>query len=392
MKEKKKIVILGSTGSIGKNTLDVIRHLKDDFCVEALAARANIDVLAEQIKEFSPSIVAVYDEEKIAGLRALFPHLKIVGGMQGLEEVASLDGIDTVLSAITGAIGIMPTAAAIRKGHRIALANKEVLVAAGEHIKALALASGAEIIPVDSEHSAIFQCIAHSDKNALARIILTASGGPFYKVAKEKRCAITKEMALKHPTWTMGAKITIDSSTLMNKGLEVIEASYLFDLPRDKIDVVIHPQSVIHSMVEFCDGSMLSQMSIPTMHVPIQYALTYPKRLPGLLKPFDFSKYSSLEFVPYEKGEFDCLDLAYFALEQGGSMPCYLNAANEVLVDRFLQNKIRWIDISLGLKQLCFSHKVDRSMTLSKVFEIDAMAREEAHKIQFNEKVFSYDL
>lgn len=377
----KSICILGSTGSIGKSALDVVRHLKGEIVVKALAAKGNIDLLYAQALEFSPEIIAVYDESKALELQKKLPTIKVVGGMEGLKEVSSYPGVELVLSAITGSIGIVPTVAAIEAGKHIALANKEVLVAAGGYVTELAKQKGVPLLPVDSEHSALFQCLQGEKRESVSRLILTASGGPFFRHTREMLHAVTLEEALKHPTWNMGAKITIDSSTLMNKGLEVIEAHYLFDIPVAQIDVVIHPQSVIHSMVEFVDGSMIAQLSQPNMILPIQYAFTYPERKKGLLPPFDFSRYPSLEFIKAEKRKFICLDLAFEALRQGGSMPCYLNAANEVLVERFLDKKIGWIEISQKLEKLLSSHKVQKQLDLDAIFAIDASARQEAQLI-----------
>lgn len=379
--DKKRISLLGSTGSIGRQTLDVVRSLKNQLTVAVLAAGSNIDLVEAQAREFSPKLIAIFDESKASELKKRLPSIRIVSGMQGLIEAASHPEVDVVLSAITGAIGIRPTVAAINAGKTIALANKEVLVAAGEYVMNLAREKNVAILPVDSEHSAVFQCLRGSEPREVSRLILTASGGPFYRLPKSEMESITVEKALKHPTWTMGAKVTIDSSTLMNKGLEVIEAHHLFQMPARQIHVVIHPQSIIHSMVEFIDGSMLSQMSAPTMVVPIQYALTYPARQPGIIPPFDFTKHPMLEFIVPEERKFICLELAFEALRQGGSMPCYLNGANEVLVQRFLDKEISWLDISLRLEKLCLSHRVQKQMDLDAVFAIDAQAREEAKTI-----------
>ena len=380
MERKQRISILGSTGSIGKNTLEVISH-RGCYEVEALAAYANIDLLELQVREFHPKIIAVYDEKKAKELKKRLPQMHIVSGMEGLLEVASLDTVDIVMSAISGAIGIAPTVTAIKKGKRIALANKEVLVAAGDLVMKMVKDFNAQLIPVDSEHSAIFQALQGSSDQEISRIILTASGGPFFRYTSQEMKHITLEKALKHPTWSMGAKITIDSSTLMNKGLEVIEAYHLFQVKREQIEVIIHPQSIIHSMVEFIDGSMIAQMSAPTMKVPIQYALTYPHREKGIIPPFSFSQYPSLEFIVLEKGKFRCLDLAFEALKIGKSMPCFLNAANEVLVDRFLQKEIGWLDISQKLETLCLHHQVTTINSLDTVYAVDAMARKEAKSI-----------
>jgi 1-deoxy-D-xylulose-5-phosphate reductoisomerase len=378
MENKKRISILGSTGSIGCNAIEVIRSHRDQFSIEVLAARSNIDLIEQQVKEFSPKLVAMYDKKQASILSKRIPHVPVLAGMEGLIEAACFSSVDMVLSSITGAVGIKPTVAAIQSGKDIALANKEVLVAAGEYVMSLARENNVRILPVDSEHSAIFQALGSSPNKEISRLVLTASGGPFFSYSQQEKESITKKQALRHPTWSMGAKITIDSSTLMNKGLEVIEAYHLFGVAKEQIDVVIHPQSVIHSMVEFVDGSMLAQMSQPTMLVPIQYAFTYPRRIKGLIPPFDFTKYPKLEFLRLEHGAFPCLDLAFEAMRQGGSMPCYLNAANEVLVQRFLDDQIRWIDISKKLEKLCLSHQIEKNISLDTLLQVDACAREEA--------------
>jgi len=372
----KNISLLGSTGSIGKNALLVARHL--GLSVKALAAKSNIDLLEQQIDEFSPEIVAVYDKDKALALQKRAPQTKVVGGMDGLLEVAAYPGANFVLSAMTGAAGILPTATAISHGKRIGLANKEVLVAAGDYITKLALEKGSTLIPIDSEHSAIFQCLQGCSKKDIRRLILTASGGPFLRSSEEELNTITVDHALAHPTWNMGPKVTIDSSTLMNKGFELIEAYFLFGVPLEQIEVVIHPQSVIHSWVEFIDGSMLAQASEPNMIFPIQYALTYPERKPGLLPPFDFRKYPSLQFFAPDMEKFRCLKLAFEVLRQGGSAPCYLNAANEVLVHRFINREIHWKDISTKLEHLLARHSVRPALDLETILQVDQEAREEA--------------
>ncbi|MCK4934587.1 MAG: 1-deoxy-D-xylulose-5-phosphate reductoisomerase, partial [Simkaniaceae bacterium] len=333
----KNIAILGSTGSIGQNTLNVARNLGSSISVRALAARSNIDLLEKQIAEFHPCIVAVFEEEKAEILQARVPHVKIVSGLSGLVEVATEKSVDLVVSAMVGTVGILPTARAIESSKNIALANKEVMVSAGEYIREIAEKKGVDLLPIDSEHSAIFQCLQGEKKESVRRLILTASGGPFRNFSKEMLENVTIEDALKHPSWSMGAKNTIDSSTLMNKGLEVIEAHYLFSIPLSKIDVIIHPQSVIHSFVEMVDGSMLAQLSKPNMMMPIQYALTFPERVKGSFPLFDFKKYASLDFFEPEHALFPCLNLAYVALKKGGSLPAYMNAANEILVAGFLE-------------------------------------------------------
>lgn len=381
MKKRKRIAILGSTGSIGKHTLEIVAHLPDKLCITVLASGGNIELLERQARQFSPELVAVYDKSKALELQKRLPSIRVVGGMEGLLEAASHANVDLVMSAITGAIGIAPTVAAIQSNKVIALANKEVLVAAGEYVMKLAKALNVQILPVDSEHSAIFQCLLGRPHEAISRLILTASGGPFYRYSKEEMKQVTIEGALNHPTWVMGKKVTIDSSTLMNKGLEVIEAHHLFQVPPEKIDVVIHPQSILHSMVEFKDGSIIGQMSQPTMLVPIQFAITFPSIEQSIIPPFNFAKHPLLEFIVPEKGKFPCLDLAFEALRSGGSMPCYLNAANEVLVKRFLDKEISWLDIPRRLEQLCGAHQIERHMDLDKVFTIDGIAREEARII-----------
>lgn len=376
---KKRLVILGSTGSIGTQTLQVARHLGLE--VVSLAAYSSIDLLHEQIQEFRPKIVAVFDEKKAPELKKRVPHTKVVAGPEGLKEAASYYEGDLVISAISGSIGIAPTLSAIESGKDIALANKEVLVAAGEFVMKRAKEKNVRILPVDSEHSALFQCLEHKKKEEVKRLILTASGGPFFHYSIDELKKITKETALKHPSWKMGPKVTVDSSTLMNKGLEVIEAFYLFNRPIDEIEVIVHPQSIIHSMVEMVDGSLFAQMSEPSMIFPIQYAVTWPERSPGFLPPFPFAKHPKLEFFQLEKGKFVCPELAYEALKQGGSFPCYLNAANEVLVAQFLEGKISWLDIGSKLEKLLSCHKRETPSTLEAIFAIDAAARREASLI-----------
>lgn len=372
----KCLAILGSTGSIGRQTLEVARHLNLE--VASLAAHSSIDLLYEQIQEFHPEIVAVFDEKQALELQKRVPGTRVVAGMEGLVAAASCSRVNLVVSAITGAIGIAPTLAAIEAKKNIALANKEVLVGAGELVMSLAKKYGVQILPVDSEHSALFQCLENKNIEEVRRLILTASGGPFFHCSIEELEEITVEKALKHPSWTMGSKVTIDSSTLMNKGLEVIEAFHLFQRPLEEIEVVVHPQSVIHSMIEMQDGSLFAQMSEPSMIFPIQYAITWPERPAGFLPPFSFAKYPKLEFFPMEKGKFICLELAYDALKEGGSFPCYLNAANEVLVSRFLDKKISWLDIGKKLDKLLSCHKKESPSTLEAIFAVDAAARREA--------------
>lgn len=376
----KRIAILGSTGSIGTNSLHIANHLgKETIRVVALAAKSNIALLEQQAKQFSPEIIGVYEKEQAVILQQKLPHIQVVGGMEGLLAVASYDQADMVISAMAGTLGLAPTVAAIQSGKSVGLANKEALVSGGSLVMELARKKGVSIIPIDSEHSAIFQCLEGELTKSIQRIILTASGGPFRNFTIEQLREINVDHALRHPTWTMGPKVTIDSSTLMNKGLEVIEAHWLFGVPLDKIEVVIHPQSIIHSMVEFVDGSMLAQMSVPTMQVPIQYAMTYPKRYPGVLSPFDFTKNHTLQFYQPDVEKFRCLRLAYDAIRTGGSMPCFMNAANEVLVQRFLNKEIPWMEIATRLESLMLAHKTNAISSFDDVIAVDTLARQKAH-------------
>lgn len=378
----KRVAILGSTGSIGLSTLKVINHLgPSHFKVAALAAHSNIDLLEQQAKEFAPTLIAVYDKDKARQLQARLPHITVLGGMEGIEAAASYDKADFVVSAMTGTLGLLPTIAAIRAGKNIGLANKESLVSGGEIVMALAQRHGVRILPIDSEHSALFQCLNGEDPKTIRRLVLTASGGPFRTLSDEQLQSITPERALQHPTWVMGPKVTIDSSTLMNKGLEVIEAHWLFGVPVDKIEVVVHPQSIIHSLIEFVDLSMMAQMGVPSMITPIQYALTYPQRLPGLLQPFDFMKNGTLQFLSPDTGRFRCLSLAYQALRSGGSLPCFMNAANEVLVQRFLTKQIAWPQISAKLERLMEAHPRHAIQSIDDVLAVDHQARQEANQI-----------
>ena len=347
----KRIAILGSTGSIGCNALNVVRHLPAQLKVAALAARENIDLLEQQALEFQPSLIAVYLPEKARELQKRLPQFTVLAGMEGLKAVAACQEADMVVSAIAGTLGLQPTIEAILAGKDIGLANKEALVSGGALVMRLVREKGVQLIPIDSEHSAIFQCLKGEKKSAVNRIILTSSGGPFRTWSSDQLEKVTVEQALNHPTWKMGPEVMIDSSTLMNKGLEVIEAHWLFNVSLDKIEVIVHPQSIIHSLVEFNDYSMLAQMGVPNMIVPIQYAMTYPDRFPGMLKPFDFVKHAKLEFSKPDLSKFRCLALAYEALRQGGSLPCYMNAANEVLVQRFLEGELSWNEIGEQLEE-----------------------------------------
>jgi len=336
------IAILGSTGSIGTQALEVVRANKAHFVVEVLTANGNADLLIAQAKEFMPNAVVIGEEDQYEKVKkALWgDDIKIYAGAEAISQVVQMESIDTVLTAIVGYAGLASTIAAIEAGKQIALANKETLVVAGELVTSLAKQKGVNIYPVDSEHSAIFQCLAGEFHNRIEKIYLTASGGPFRGKSLEFLAGVKKEQALKHPNWDMGAKITIDSSTLMNKGLEVIEAKWLFNLRPEQIDVIIHPQSIIHSIVQFEDGSMKAQMGLPDMKLPIQYALSYPNRLKSDFPRFDFTKFPSLTFEKPDTQTFRCLPLAFEALRKGGNMSCILNAANEVVVKAFLADRI----------------------------------------------------
>ena len=375
----KKISVLGSTGSIGTQTLDVVRENPDKFKVVALGANSSINLLLEQIKEFRPRVVAVYNEEKAIQLKNMIPNdinVEVLSGMDGLKTISSLDDIDILLTAIVGMIGLIPTLEAIKKGITIALANKETLVTAGQIVMNEAKKNNVSILPVDSEHSAIFQCLNGEKSKQIEKLILTASGGPFRGKKKDELINITKNQALKHPNWTMGRKITIDSSTLMNKGLEVIEAKWLFDVSVDQIDVVVHPQSIIHSMVQFVDSSIIAQLGNPDMKLPIQYAMSYPDRIASNFERLDFSTLSSLTFEKPDLDTFPCLRLAYDALNAGGTYTTVLNAANEVLVNEFLEDKIGFYDIPYYIEMALEKHPIISNPTLDEILHIDNWSRE----------------
>jgi 1-deoxy-D-xylulose-5-phosphate reductoisomerase len=378
---KKKVVILGSTGSVGRNTLKIIDQYKDLFELSAICANENIDLLQKQINQYNPSLIAMFNDEKAKKLQLAFPQKKILSGIDGITQVALFDA-DIVVLAMSGSIGLIPTVACIKAGKQIAFANKEVLVAAGEYIMGLVKKHKVQLIPLDSEHSAIFQCLEPENKKKVKRLVLTASGGPFFKYTKKDLQDITLEQALSHPTYSMGSMITINSSTMMNKGLEIIEAMHLFDMDVDKIDVIIHPQSAVHSFVEYVDGSMLAQVSKPDMKIPIQYALFYPNRKENKnMDFFDFEKYNNFEFYKPDFNKFKCLELAYMAAKIKKSMPTFLNAANEVLVNRFLKKEISWSCIALKLEKLMSSHVAENMLNLDDILEIDKRARKEAQLI-----------
>lgn len=348
MLQKKRIAILGSTGSIGTQALEVIAAHPDVFEVEVLTAQHNADLLIEQSRKFKPNAVVIANEDKYQQVKlALAPlPIKVFAGEKALSSIVQMDSIDLVLTALVGYSGLVPTIKAIESGKTIALANKETLVVAGELITRLAHEKGVNIYPVDSEHSAIFQCLVGEFSNPIEKIILTASGGPFRGKSRAELAHVTKAQALKHPNWTMGAKVTIDSASLMNKGLEVIEAKWLFGLSAKQIEVVVHPQSIIHSLVQFKDSSIKAQLGLPDMRLPIQYALGYPQRLAADFPRFDFTKYPALTFEQPDTETFRNLALAFEALNRAGNMPCVLNAANEVAVAEFLKDKINFLEMS----------------------------------------------
>lgn len=375
---RKRISLLGSTGSIGTSTLQVVRHLKEELEVVALAARSNIELLQKQAEEFRPKLIAVHDVEQARRLQKKLPSIPVLAGMEGLQEVARFSQADFTMLAMSGSAGLLPAVAAIEAKKQIGLANKEVLVSAGEWISQLAQKKGVTLLPVDSEHSALFQCLKAEKTPSVRRLILTASGGPFREKSKEHLERIGVEEALTHPNWKMGKKVTVDSSTLMNKGLEMIEARWLFGVNPEQIEAVIHPQSRVHSFVEYIDGSLLAQISDPDMMLPIQYALTYPERKQGSLPPYDFLKNASLTFFPPDLEKFPCLRLAIEAMKAGQSYGCYLNAANEILVERFLKKEIPWIAIGQKLEKLMSSHQPSNLLTLEAILSVDQLAREQA--------------
>ncbi len=379
----KKIAILGSTGSIGVNTLRLVERFEGRFLVSALAAGGNIQLLKEQILRFKPRKVSVVDEDTARKLREALPpsELEIGYGIEGVRAVATLPETELVVSAIVGTAGLIPTIAAIEAGKAVALANKEALVAAGPLVMAAARQKGVQIIPIDSEHSAIFQALQGHRREDIRRIILTASGGPFLNWPPERLEEVTPREALEHPNWQMGEKISVDSATLMNKGLEVIEARWLFDLLPDKIEVVIHPQSIIHSMVEYIDGSVVAQLSVPDMQGPIAYALAYPERLEAALPPVDFCELKELTFLPTDEQRFPSLNLAYRALEAGEAMPAVLSAANEIAVEAFLEGKIKFTDIPGVIERTMNMYQGQAAGSIEEILEVDRRARKKAEEL-----------
>ena len=384
----KNISILGSTGSIGQSTLSVVEKYPDRFQVVALAAGNNVDLLEKQVRRFKPAVVAVTAEKsaEILKKRCADMKVRILFGIEGMIQAAVAEEADTTVSAIVGTAGLVPTMAAIRAGKDIALANKEVLVTAGELVMAEIRARGITILPVDSEHSAIFQCLQAGAKNHIKKLILTASGGPFRKYSKKDLAKVTVAQALNHPNWSMGKKITIDSATLMNKGLEVIEARWLFDMVPEKIKVLIHPQSIIHSMVEYHDGAVVAQLGMPDMKGPIAYALSYPERLPDVSPALDLASVGVLTFEEPDLERFPCLAHAYASFKAGGTMPAVLSAANEIAVKYFLEGIIGFNDIACVIKATMESHTPSALKTVEEALKADLWARQEAEKIIAKQK------
>jgi len=374
----KNVAILGSTGAIGRNALDVIARNKAAFRVVALAAGSNSRLLEEQVWAFRPEIVSLERKEDAQTLREKTRRIsvRVVHGPEGAEEIGGYGNNDIVVSAITGISGLKPTLAAVRAGRKVALANKESMVVAGPVLLKEARKSGAQIIPVDSEHSGVFQCLAKEDGRNVKTVTLTASGGPFFKTSLHKLKIKTVEEALAHPRWKMGKKVTIDSATLMNKGLELIEAKWLFDLDPGQLRILIHPQSIVHALVEMRDGSVLAQLSPTDMRIPIQYALTYPKRRDALLPPLDLGRVRSLEFYPVEERRYPLIRLAYQALEEGESVPVALNAANETAVAAFLAGKIRFSEIYEVLRRIMDGHRKNKIRGLQDILTVDRQIRE----------------
>ena len=380
--KNKNVAVLGSTGSIGVNTLAVIGENADRFRVTALSAYENIDLLEKQAREFRPQVVAIYQEELAPELKRRLRDtgMEVTSGIEGICRASTLPLTDTVVMAISGSEGLLPSLSAIRAGKDLALATKEVMVMAGDLITREA-EKKARIIPIDSEHSAIFQSMAGAGKEDVKRIILTASGGPFYDSDEAQLENASLQEALNHPNWEMGRKITIDCATLMNKGLEVIAARWLFDVEAEKIKVLIHPQSIVHSMVEFVDGSIIAQLSMPDMRLPISYALNYPRRLPNRLPELDLAEVGALTFQEPDVERFPCLKYGYDALNQGGTMTAVLNAANESAVEAFIEQRISFKNIPQVIIEVMKKHQAKETESLEQVLQVDRWAREEAHRV-----------
>jgi 1-deoxy-D-xylulose-5-phosphate reductoisomerase len=386
----KRLAILGSTGSIGVNTLDIVRQFPEKFEVVSLSAGLNIQLLKNQILQFRPKLVSVLNKELSETLQRELSDatVEITHGVEGLIKVATHPEADQVVSAIVGAVGLIPTLSAVKTGKAIALANKESLVMAGKIIMDEAKRNRAQILPVDSEHSAIFQALLGHRKEDVRRLILTASGGPFLNLPVNRLHDVTVREALNHPHWEMGKKVTIDSASLMNKGLEVIEAHWLFDIPIEKIAVQIHPQSVVHSMVEYIDGSIVAQMGIADMRIPVSYALSFPHRLPLNLPPLNFSQTGALTFSPPDPERFPCLGLAYRSIAVGETMPAILNAANEIAVNAFLEGSLKFTDVPFLLQRVMEEHEVKSVHTIEDILRADQWARERSKAIVEGRKLW----
>ena len=376
----KSIVVLGSTGSVGASTLDLVRSFPEEFRVRGLVAGRNLKLLAAQIREFAPQWVSIQEEEGVPLLRKILGDCKveILWGERGATSVASGNGVDIVVAAIVGGAGLVPTLEAVRAGKEVALANKEALVMAGEIFMREAKKKGVSLMPVDSEHSAIFQCLQGNRREEVDHLILTASGGPFLRISLKSLDRVTVKQALKHPNWKMGPKITVDSATMMNKGLEVVEARWLFDMMPSQVEVVIHPQSVVHSMVRYQDGSIIAQLGIPDMRIPIAYALSFPRRLKVKCQALELTRLAELTFLPVEKKRYPALNLAYQALAVGGTMPAVLNAANEVAVAAFLEGRIGFRKIHRVIERTMEAHASLRPKVVQEILEVDRWAREKA--------------
>ncbi|MDQ0337296.1 1-deoxy-D-xylulose-5-phosphate reductoisomerase [Caldalkalibacillus uzonensis] len=379
----KNIAVLGSTGSIGRQTLEVIASHPGSFRLVAMAAGTNADLIIEQANKFQPALVSVSTKELAERVKIHIPaHTKVVYGLEGLIEVATHEDVHTLVTAVVGSIGLKPTLAAIEQGKQIALANKETLVTAGQIVMELAAKHQVSILPVDSEHSAIFQCLQGENKSQVEKIILTASGGSFRHKSREELVNVSLEDALKHPNWSMGPKVTIDSATMMNKGLEVIEAHWLFSMPYDNIEVLLHDESIIHSMVVFQDSAVMAQLGTPDMRVPIQYALTYPERYPFFTPRLDLAQVGCLHFREADFNRYPCLRLAFEAGKTGGTMPTVLNAANEIAVTQFLRSEISFLDIEKVIEETMNQHEPIANPTLEEIEEVDRWARERAKSIE----------
>ncbi|MDH3393010.1 MAG: 1-deoxy-D-xylulose-5-phosphate reductoisomerase [Desulfobulbaceae bacterium] len=380
----KNIVVLGSTGSIGCNVLEVVRQFPGRFRVLGLAAGSNISLLRDQLEAFSPQLVSVADEKLAAELRSMLApewRDRIVAGVDGNVQVATLPGVDTVVSSIVGGAGLVPTLAAIEAGKDVALANKETLVMAGDLVMSAVKRNNVQLLPIDSEHNAVFQALAAGRREDVDKIILTASGGPFREATEKDLWAVTPAQALDHPNWSMGNKISIDSATLMNKGLEVIEARWLFDVPVERIEVLVHPQSIVHSMVEYIDGSVVAQMGVPDMKIPIAYALSYPERLRLNMPRLNLARSNDLTFTPPDFKRFPSLKLAYQACKRGGTQPAVLNAANEIAVAAFLEERIRFPEIALVVAETISRQPVEAIQNATTVLDADLAARVQAESV-----------